>query len=71
MDKSHGSPYDRGRADAYYGRSRDPHWYPNGSYEIPRISSEYMTAEQRDEYMTGYDNEPDRKYSYSDWEVNA
>jgi hypothetical protein len=25
MDNSHGSPYDRGRADAWYGRSPLPH----------------------------------------------
>ena len=24
-DTSHGSPYDRGRADAYYGRQLNPH----------------------------------------------
>ena len=23
----HGGPYDRGSADSYYGRGRDPHYY--------------------------------------------
>ena len=24
----HGALWDRGSADSYYGRPRDPHWYP-------------------------------------------
>ena len=27
----HGSPFDRGRADAYYGRDLDPHRWTNGN----------------------------------------
>ena len=26
-DRNHGSPYDRGSADAYYGRPIKPHYY--------------------------------------------
>ena len=50
----HGSLFDRGSADSYYHRPRDPHWYPNGTYNAPRI--EDLTAEQVAEYNAGYDD---------------
>ena len=40
---NHGSPFDRGSADAYYGRESDPHYYPAGSYVGERIGQEKMT----------------------------
>jgi hypothetical protein len=52
--KRHGSLYDRGSADSYYGRPRDPHWWPNGSYDGEPI--ENLTAEEREEYRAGYDH---------------
>lgn len=60
-DTTHGSPYDRGSADAYYGRQKDPHWYPYGSYNGRRVNQEEMTATQIAEYNNGFDNEDDRK----------
>jgi hypothetical protein len=51
--KRHGSLYDRGSADSYYGRPRDPHWYPQGSYEGDPV--EELTAEEREEYLAGYE----------------
>jgi len=57
----HGSPQDRGSADAYYGRRFDPHWYPNGSYNGERIEESEMTPEEIAEYTYGYENETDRK----------
>jgi len=59
----HGSPQDRGGADAYYGRQYDPHWYPEGSYNGDRIEMANMDSEQIVEYTYGYNNEEDRK----DW----
>ena len=50
----HGSLYDRGSADSYYGRGVQPHWYPNGTYNEPRI--EDLDAEQIAEYHAGYDD---------------
>ena len=50
----HGSLYDRGSADSYYGRGVQPHWYPNGTYNDPRI--EDLTKEQIAEYHAGYDD---------------
>jgi len=52
----HGSPYDRGSADAYYGRKKDPHWWPEGSYNGKRVSCLDMTAIQIEAYLAGYDD---------------
>ena len=52
-----GSPYDRGRADAYYGRRRNPHWQPRVAGKVERIGCDRMTIEQVDEYNMGYDSE--------------
>ena len=43
-DTKHGSPYDRGSADYYYGRGRNPHYYPNGTGNAPRVKVEDMTG---------------------------
>jgi hypothetical protein len=60
-DKTHGSPYDRGSADAYYGRSHNPHWYPEGSYRGKRIEEADMTVEEIQAYDAGYEEETERK----------
>ena len=60
-DTDNGSPYDRGGADAYYGRQKDPHWYPLGSYNGKRVSCLEMNAAQIEAYNAGYDNEDERK----------
>ena len=49
----HGSLFDRGGADSYYHRKRDPHWYPNGTNRPPRIIE--LTEEEIAEYHLGYD----------------
>jgi hypothetical protein len=53
IDKSHGSPWDRGRADSYYHRSRDPHCYPLGTYNGDRVTE--LTDAQVKEYLAGYE----------------
>lgn len=50
--KRHGSLFDRGSADSYYGRPTDPHWYPEGSYNGAVINA--LTPEEVQEYMAGY-----------------
>ena len=54
-DTKHGSPFDRGSADSYYGRTRCPHFYPNGTYNEPRIGMSMMTPEEINAYHAGYD----------------
>jgi hypothetical protein len=54
FDRSrHGGLYDRGSADSYYNRKRDPHWYPNGTYKGEAVTK--LTAEEIAEYNAGYD----------------
>ena len=31
FNRDHGSLFDRGSADSYYGRIPNPHWYPEGT----------------------------------------
>ena len=59
----HGSPQDRGSADAYYGRPYNPHYYVGASLQSERVEKNNMTAEEIEAYRYGYDNEEDRK----DW----
>ena len=53
-DTLHGSPFDRGSADSYYGRPRDPHCYPAGTYKGDKVVLEPGTAAY-EAYMAGYD----------------
>lgn len=57
----HGSPEDRGSADAYYQRVRDPHFYIGKSIRGIRVSASEMTEAQIRDYYFGYDTEQDRK----------
>ena len=52
---SHGSPFDRGSADSYYGRTQDPHKYPNGTGNAPRVEGSDMTIAEMREYYRGYE----------------
>jgi hypothetical protein len=65
-DKSHGSAYDRGSADAYYGRPHEPHYYTQTSFNtcvwaMHRVGLQYMTTKQLEAYDAGFYNEKDRK----------
>ena len=51
--KLHGSLFDRGSADSYYGRDRSPHYYPEGTYNGPRVTD--LTEEEIAAYNAGYD----------------
>jgi len=62
MDK-HGSPADRGSADYYYWRPKDPHYWPEGTGRGVRVEAKDMTPEELAAYNEAYDNETDRK----DW----
>ena len=53
-DKSHGSPYDRGAADSYYGRAFDPHCFIYGSYNSPRVDMSDMSSDQITAYTKGF-----------------
>lgn len=51
----HGNPFDRGSADNYYGRPRDPHWWPEGTSNGERVEEQDMTPEEIEAYHAGYD----------------
>ena len=48
----HGSPYDRGGADAWYARPKNPHKYPNGTYRSDPVI--LTDPEEIKAYMAGY-----------------
>lgn len=52
---NHGSPYDRGSADSWYDREKQPHYYPQGTGNGERVQLQAGTA-AFDEYIAGYDH---------------
>ena len=50
--ENHGSLYDRGSADSYYGRTRDPHYGGVGGHSGDRVSVNDQASVA--EYMAGY-----------------
>lgn len=50
----HGSPYDRGHADSYYGRPFKAHYGGVGGDSGPRVEAG-LTVEQLADYRRGYD----------------
>ena len=54
-DERHGGPYDRGAADSWYYRSRNPHWidHKNGGNRFKQTD---MTPKEIAEYHAGYDD---------------
>jgi hypothetical protein len=54
-EQEHGNAFDRGSADSWYSRPRDPHCWPEGSYNGTRVEACDMTTEQVEAYHAGYD----------------
>lgn len=59
----HGSPFDRGSADAYYWREANPHYFVGDTYNSDKVEEKDMTEEEIAEYFKGYNSQNDRK----DW----
>ena len=59
LSRRHGSPYDRGAADAYYGRMPRPHYFLGGSNTSAKV--ETLSEEEVAEYLLGYNEQDDRK----------
>ena len=51
--KLHGGLFDRGSADSYYGRPRDPHWWPEGTGHGKQVTE--LNQAEIEEYLAGYD----------------
>jgi hypothetical protein len=52
--KKHGSLYDRGSADSYYGRRCDPHYGGVGGDSGPRVD-QGLSIDEVAEYYAGYE----------------
>jgi hypothetical protein len=63
-DKRHGGPYDRGSADAYYGREGNPHYYLGDTYQSPKVEKAGMTEEEIAAYIAGYNETP---FAQKEW----
>lgn len=54
-DHRHGGPFDRGSADAYYGRPFKPHYYTGRTCQSDVVHRDNMTLEERAAYKAGYE----------------
>lgn len=61
----HGGPYDRGSADAYYGRPFSPHYWPLGTGKGVPIKIEEGTEDYKF-YLLGW-NEQIESDEFKDW----
>ena len=64
FDKRHGGAYDRGSADAWYGREVNPHYYLGDTYQSPKVEKVDMTEEEIAAYMAGYNATP---FAQKEW----
>jgi len=54
FQRKHGSLYDRGSADSYYGRPRDPHYGGVGGDSGQRVD-QGLSIDEIKEYYAGYE----------------
>ena len=59
-ESTHGCPYDRGSADAYYYREPNPHYWTNGNGRDRHTVYE-LTVEETEAYHLGYSNQSNRR----------
>jgi hypothetical protein len=52
----HGGAYDRGRADSYYHRQFNPHYFTGATYSSTKIEEVDMSEEELAAYTQGYDD---------------
>ncbi len=57
----HGGPWDRGGADAYYGRAFNPHYFVGDTYSSEMVKRENMSSEQIQAYTLSYNTTYERK----------
>ena len=61
----HGGAYDRGSADAWYGRGFHPHYFTGASYQSTMIEEVDMSKEEIAAYTAGYKETP---FAQKEWE---
>ena len=62
-DTRHGGAYDRGSADAYYGRPFRPHYFAGATYQSTEVIITDQVSPEYWAYCAGYEDTTDRK----DW----
>lgn len=63
-DSRHGGAFDRGRADSYYGRPSNPHYYIGDTYSSDRVTVT-KGSKAWNEYMAGYQYNEESGYKKS------
>lgn len=56
-NERHGGPLDRGRADAYYRRPYNPHYFKGNTYMSDKVELADMTAGEIAAYTHGYEEQ--------------
>ena len=64
-DERHGGPYDRGSADAWYGRAYNPHYFVGATHTSEIVELKDMTPDEIVAYTAGYRNTP---FAQKEWE---
>lgn len=54
-DTRHGGAFDRGSADSYYGRPRNPHYFKGDTHNSEEVKMEQMSFAEILAYNAGYD----------------
>jgi len=62
----HGGPFDRGSADSYYRRGRNPHYFKGATYSSEMVLKAEMTEQEIAEYHAGFDMNEEMQI-YKDW----
>ena len=69
-DENLGSPYNRGRADSYYRRKNNPHYYEDSPYLSDKVTK--LTLEEKEEYFLGFqENEESGFHADADFFLKA
>lgn len=51
----HGGPFDRGSADSWYDRPKDPHYFTGATYSSTRLDRVDMSDKEIADYFAGYE----------------
>ena len=57
-DTRHGGAYDRGSADAWYGREWNPHYYLGDTGSSHLVTRDFMSMAEVEAYDAGYRHTP-------------
>lgn len=55
-DTRHGGPFDRGAADSWYSRPKNPHYFVGASYMTTEVKEKDMAAADIQAYYAGYEH---------------